>query len=129
MQVVNWTSYTRYGNPAGEVNNLPSKTVPGQTLSLKELLDRYVRTGVLEQTFTPEYSDDDDLPDVTRMNEMDRLDAAKQLRDFVIEGATKHNDEVAKYNDRVSKKEAERLDKQKQADTAAAAVQHDAAKQ
>lgn len=61
----------------GEVNNLPSKTVPDQALSLSEMLNRYVRGGDVE-VFTPLYSED--FPNVERMSELDRLDLAREMK-------------------------------------------------
>lgn len=57
-----------------------SKTVPGMTLSLKDLLARYVR-GEQVEVFSPVYSDDPDIPDnLELMSVQDRLDAAREIR-------------------------------------------------
>lgn len=67
-------------NPIGEINDLPSKTIPGMTLSLEELVKRYVR-GDSVQTFMPSYTDDPDMPDnIDRLDEIERLDMARQLK-------------------------------------------------
>jgi len=82
--IVNWQTAIRQGikHSRPEVNNLPSQTVPGMTMSLEELLRRYVR-GENVQTFQPVYAGDADIPDFDNMTEMDRLDMARELREFV----------------------------------------------
>lgn len=82
--VVNHHNAVKMGlmNPIAEVNFGPSLTVPGQTLSLKQLLQRYVR-GDSIATFQPMFSDDLDVPDYEYMDELDRLDMAHQLKNVV----------------------------------------------
>lgn len=63
----------------GEVNNSPSLTVPNMTLSLEDLIKRYVRgddVTVFEGVFT---GDDDLFDGVERMDSLDRLDLARHL--------------------------------------------------
>lgn len=63
----------------GEIQkNKVSATIPGQTLSLKELLTRYTRGQSIE-TFTPVY-DEGYYPDTSRMDKLDKLDLARQLK-------------------------------------------------
>lgn len=63
----------------GERYTLPSLTVPSQVLSLKEMLERYVR-GENVDVFNPVYNGEDELPDIERMSEMDRIDAAREMK-------------------------------------------------
>ena len=80
-QVVNWESFARYGNPIAEPpSEKPSLTVPDMTLSLKELIERYVRTGQAE-VFNGVYTGEDtDIPDgFEYLTEQDRMDLARDL--------------------------------------------------
>ncbi|AXL15344.1 hypothetical protein [Microviridae sp.] len=61
----------------------PSLTVPGQTLSLRELLERYVMGGQIEQ-FKGVYDGDSDLPDnLEQMDTFEKLDLARNLRESI----------------------------------------------
>lgn len=68
-----------------------SMTVPDQTLSLRELIDRYTR-GVPVRTHQPVYNGDEDLPDFERLDLVDLDEArhynkvhAQKLKDQLIE--------------------------------------------
>lgn len=104
-RLINWQTFeTEYdveskgirgGEPIGEIFTMPSKTVPGMTLGLPELLERYVRNPDSVARFTPVYSDDDDIPDnIERMDEMERIDLARDIKqgigEFQQEIAIKH---------------------------------------
>lgn len=82
--IVNWQTAIHQGvkHSRPEVNNKPSLTVPGMTMSLEELLRRYVR-GENVQTFQPVYAGDEDMPNFEHMTEMDKLDMARDLKQFV----------------------------------------------
>jgi len=80
QQIINWTNFGQYGLKVGEINGLPSKTVPGQTLSIQELVKRYIR-GESVEVFKGEYDADTDLPDISKMTEMDKLDFARELKE------------------------------------------------
>lgn len=79
----------RYG--VGEVNVLPSKTVPDMVLPLRTLIERFTR-GQQVQQFNPVYLGEDTLvpADLERMDPVDRLIYAQQLR-AEIESARKKN--------------------------------------
>lgn len=81
MKLVNWTSYPSLGNVPAETIVGPSLTVPGQTLSLQQLLDRYVR-GENVKVFTPVYlGEDSDIPsDLERLDPFERMDMAREIR-------------------------------------------------
>lgn len=73
----------QYRNCEYEVFTKPSQTVPGMVMSLSEMLARYVR-GEQVTVFTPVYAGNDELmPDVERMDAMDRLDLARSLRSSI----------------------------------------------
>lgn len=65
-----------------EVNDQPSLTVPGMTMSLEELLRRYVR-GENVQTFQAVYAGEEDIPDFNAMSETDKIDMANDLAEFI----------------------------------------------
>lgn len=54
----------------GEINTRPSKTIPDQTMSLKQLLERFARgIPAVGNASTPIYEGDDiDLPDIKKMD-------------------------------------------------------------
>lgn len=65
-----------------EVNNQPSQTVPDQTMSIREIIDRFANGGVIEQ-FTPYYGEEEDfnelLPNTYKMDLADRQAYAEQF--------------------------------------------------
>jgi len=103
MRLVNQHNFTTVVHTIGEVFKLPSKTVPGMTLPLAELLDRYVKKMPVDM-FPGQYSDDDDMPDVSRMDTIERLEAARQLknsiRDIQSRPPVDPRDPVPPHNDR-----------------------------
>lgn len=80
MSVANWANYSQQSKGRAEHFKRPSLTVPGQTLSLKQLLDRYVK-GQDVDVFTPQYSEDPDIPDnLEKMDTLEKLDLAQNIR-------------------------------------------------
>jgi len=66
---------------AGEKNNLPSATVPDQTMSLRELISRYARGLPINGVKVPiydEHPEDDDLPDPRTLDLAEREELALQ---------------------------------------------------
>lgn len=70
----------------GETFTGPSLTVPDQSLSLKDLLERYVM-GQNVETFKGVYNgDQDDIPEnIDRMDHLEKLDLARQVRGKIAE--------------------------------------------
>lgn len=63
----------------GEIHLNPSMTVPGQTLPLRVLLDRYIKGGNVE-VFQGVYDDDDNIPEgIERMDPQDKLSLAREI--------------------------------------------------
>lgn len=52
----------------GEINTLPSETVPDQSMSIPELIDRYVKGLPLTGEKVPVYDGEDDVPDFSKMD-------------------------------------------------------------
>lgn len=83
--------------PRGEVYTLPSMTVPGMVMPLRELIDRYVRGEHVEQ-FEPVFTDNQFIPDkLELMDVFDRAEYAKEL---------KHS--IALERERLGRKKAEK---------------------
>lgn len=65
-----------------EDSDKPSMTVPDQTMSITELLDRYAKGLPLDGQKVPIYrGDDDDMPDLTHMDLADRERAIDEAAD------------------------------------------------
>lgn len=62
---------------------LPSETVPGMTLGMRELLDRYVRGDHVER-YEAQWGVSDDIPhEIDRMDKQDQLMMARQIRESI----------------------------------------------
>lgn len=64
----------------GEVNKEPSQTVPDQSLSIRTIMERYARGLPIDNTKTPIYHGDDEIPDLRRLDlsEVQELKEANQ---------------------------------------------------
>ena len=94
----------------GEVNTKPSETIPDQATTPRELLRRYATGQPLGfKNTTPIYDDDDvDIPELYKMNKMERLHALQENSDNLIEKRTDHINAINKFK----KQQAEKLEKQ-----------------
>lgn len=104
--IANWFNYSMEGNPSGEVFVKPSLTVPGQVLSLQQLLDRLVRGENVTQ-FNATYSDDPDLPDVTALDEQERLMLSRQYGEFIEETKKQRNARLDRMHKEALARDAE----------------------
>lgn len=79
------TQYNRDEMPQKyEVNTLPSKTIPDETMSLKTILARYARGLPINGYGEPVYNgDDDDLPDFSRMDKVELEEYRQNHRELV----------------------------------------------
>lgn len=71
----------------GQIFTDPSLTIPGQSLSLRELLERYVISGTTE-TFKGTYTGEEEteIPDnIEKMDRMEKLDLARDLRHSIAD--------------------------------------------
>lgn len=98
----------------GEVNTLPSMTIPNQVLTMDELVRRYVRGDPNVTQFQPVYSDNDDMPNIEHMDEMEKLEMSRALKSRSIEDLA-----VIKANEAARRR-------QKEIDKAIAEVKQDA---
>lgn len=68
----------------GEVNNLPSLTVPDQTMSLREIVRRYAAGYPVEGQKEPQYfGEDDDMPDIKKMDLSEIEDYANEYKKHI----------------------------------------------
>lgn len=62
----------------GEVNTSPSMTVPDQTMSVREIMDRYARGLPVGGSRLPQYDEEDDMPDIKTLDLVERQELAYQ---------------------------------------------------
>lgn len=97
MRCINQFNYdsTVGREPGGGV----SLTIPDQTMSLRELVTRFAR-GQEVPIFEPIYNDlEEDFPDVSRMDTLERLDLARNIKQAV---AVERENIVAKRKQRAT---------------------------
>lgn len=105
--------------PIGEVSNLPSLTVPDQSIPLKVLIERYRRDGteVLKGIYT---GDDDTLPvGFEKLDKMQRIDFMRSNAEAIMQKRKQLDDSFV----------AERRKNEKAAFDAAVAAEVSKAKQ
>ena len=67
-----------------EINTKPSLTIPDQTLSVKEIMDRFVRGLPVEGAKIPIYEgDESDLPDLSKMDLTERQETIERIKNEV----------------------------------------------
>lgn len=81
----------------GQINNEPSKTVPDQTLSLRELLVRYAKGLPLEGAKTPVFEGPDGSEiDIEKLDLAEREELAEQAREELKQINERVKDAVSK---------------------------------
>lgn len=79
MEVKNWLNAARFP-VKGEVNRRPSLTVPDETLSIREIIDRHARgIPTRSSVFVPEFDEEDHDPNPLRMDISERAEYAQKL--------------------------------------------------
>lgn len=96
MKTLVKTYFNREEHPCNyEVNDLPSLTVPDQTMSIRTLLERYARGLPLDGLMNnPEYQEGeeyDDMPDPRTLDLSERQEFAEQVRQELAELKSKAN--------------------------------------
>lgn len=89
MKIVNWFNFdSGHGkeDPKGQ-----SMTVPDQSMSVQELLDRYVRGQDLPMK-QPIWNGEEEFPDIAVMTPQERLDYARELQDNIVKMQAKLDD-------------------------------------
>jgi len=75
-QIVHQFNHYRLFAKVGQKFKKPSRTVPSVMLTMKQLVERYVR-GQDVEVFRSEYSED--IPPVENMTELERIDMARNI--------------------------------------------------
>lgn len=82
MKVKNSLNYD-YQDEKGEVNTLPSMTIPDQTMSIRTIVDRYTR-GLPITGFTPVYEGEDFyMPDPKTLDLVERAELLERTKEEV----------------------------------------------
>lgn len=82
MKVKNSLNYD-YTEQQGEVNSLPSMTIPDQTMSIRTIVDRYTR-GLPVTGFTPIYDGEEFyMPDPKTLDLVERQELSEQIKQEV----------------------------------------------
>lgn len=83
MQKVKNSLNYEYQDQKGEVNTLPSMTIPDQTMSIRTIVDRYAK-GLPVSAFTPIYEGEDFyMPDPKTLDLVDRADLLENVKQEV----------------------------------------------
>ena len=95
----------------GEINTKDSETIPDQAVTPQELLRRFATGQPLGfQNVSPVYDDEDiEVPELYKMNKMERLHALEKSSENYIEKRTDYVNAVHKYK---KQKQAEKLNKE-----------------
>ena len=82
MKVKNSLNY-EHTEQKGEVNTLPSMTIPDQTMSIRTIVDRYAK-GLPVTTFKPIYEGEDFyMPDPKTLDLVDRAELLENVKQEV----------------------------------------------
>lgn len=93
-----WRTAYNYTPVKGELNTKPSKTIPDQTMSIKELMDRYARGLPLSGTNrVPIYDGDDDILQGVNPATLDISERINLIRDV--------QDEIQEIQQKTSEKQ------------------------
>lgn len=89
-------SILNYQPGLGEINDQPSNTIPDQTLSIKEILNRYARgLPIGGQKFPIYEGEDNDLPDPRHLDLAERDELAQRYAEEMLELRRKHAQQPA----------------------------------
>jgi len=93
MTPLEWNALTPQQRfPYSKMSLLPDMTVPDQSMSVKQLMDRYARGLPLEGERVPIYNgEEDDLPDLAHMDLADREEYINNAKEEILNIKTKHN--------------------------------------
>ncbi len=96
MKTLVKTYFNREEHPCNyEHNDLPSLTVPDQTMSIRTLLERYARglplDGLMNNAEYQEGEEYDDMPDPRTLDLSERQEFAEQVRQELAELKSKAN--------------------------------------
>lgn len=62
------TQWSGYHEPDMEKNTLPSKTIPDQSMSMREIIERFAKGLSMDNARVPLYDEEDDMPDIRTLD-------------------------------------------------------------
>src|SRR6187431_1217593 len=95
---------TKFFSSRGEINNMPSKTVPNQAMTVRELIVRFASGLPLDAGRVPLYEGDEEQPDIDRMDHIELHEYYKELKD-------QRNDAINRVKEARTKAEAMKMEK------------------
>lgn len=113
-RVINSLNYDYTLNP-GEVNTLPSQTIPDQSMSLRELLDRHARGLPLLGREPIYHGEDMEMPNLATLDLAEQQQMREELREYTKLQRDKLTEQLAERKKRFAE-EAEAKKKQQWAD-------------
>lgn len=75
----------RYRQKVYETNTLPDKTIPGQSMSVLEMVERHRKGLPIEQSKGALYQGEELLPDISKMDQIDRQAYVDSVADALVE--------------------------------------------
>ncbi len=102
QKVKNWYNFEPSDIRGEDCSLEPTKTIPNQTMSLKDLISRFVR-GQDVVTLEPVYGIDEEgnevlqLPEIDKMDQMERLEYLENVKDLIKE----EQEELSATQDRI----------------------------
>jgi hypothetical protein len=95
----------------GELNTQPSKTIPDQTLPMREIMSRFVK-GIPVGVKVPVYNGEELLPDISRMDLVEIQEMKEAIKDEISTLKQKAKDQVTEKQ-RKRQEEAEKASQQR----------------
>lgn len=87
----------------GEVNNEPSMTIPDDSMSIKEILDRYARGLPLGGERVPVYNGEEYIPDLETLDLVDRAELMEMNSNRIKELQNSQKDETTTISEKTPK--------------------------
>lgn len=94
----------------GEINNLPSLTIPNEAMSIREIMVRYTRGLPVDQK-VPLYEEEQFLPDVRHMDLADVQTLKEQVAEDIENKKRKLKEEESVINEKKQQAKAEQIRK------------------
>lgn len=82
--------WDRTYRPDAEKNGRASQTIPDQSMSVREMMERHVRGLPVQGIKVPMYDEYDDLPDPRRLDLVERQELSEQYQDKLDQIKKKH---------------------------------------
>lgn len=83
-RIVNQFTYDPTVKSAKERSGGISKTIPDQSLTLKQIVSKYVSTGIMPEAKVV-YDADNPMPDFDSMDVQDKIEYGRSVQDFIHE--------------------------------------------